>query len=79
MVAVLANVASASFGIFHSLKTPDLEMLVGFISGSESSTNAMLTYLHISTEGRIAASGLLIAATSRIGAGLASVISPAKF
>jgi lactate permease len=38
----------------------------------------MLTPLHLSTAERIGAAGLLIAAASGIGGGLASVISPAK-
>jgi lactate permease len=38
----------------------------------------MLTALHLSTAEKIGAIGLLIAAASGIGAGLASVISPAK-
>ena len=38
----------------------------------------MLTGLHLSTAARIGASGLLVAAVSGIGGGLASVISPAK-
>ncbi len=37
-----------------------------------------MTPLHLSTAERIGAAGLLIAAASGIGGGLASVISPAK-
>lgn len=55
-----------------------LGLLGGFISGSEASSIAMLTDLHLSTADRIGAAGLLIAAASGIGGGLASVISPAK-
>jgi len=38
----------------------------------------MLTELHLATSEKIGASGLLVAAASGIGGGLASVISPAK-
>jgi lactate permease len=38
----------------------------------------MLTSLHLSTAEKIGAVGILIAAASGIGGGLASVISPAK-
>jgi len=78
MVAVLANAASASFGRFYPLAAPFLGLLAGFVSGSEASAIAMLTRLHLSTAGQIGAVGILVAATSGIGAGLASVISPAK-
>jgi lactate permease len=50
----------------------------GFISGSETSSIAMLTALHLSTAEKIGAVGLVVAAASGIGGGLASVISPAK-
>ncbi len=48
------------------------------INGSETLSIAMLTKLHLSTAGKIGAAGLLVAAASGIGGGLASVISPAK-
>ncbi|HSJ56622.1 MAG TPA: L-lactate permease, partial [Anaerolineae bacterium] len=47
-------------------------------SGSETSSIAMLTSLHLETAGQIGANGLLISAASGIGGGLASAISPAK-
>jgi lactate permease len=78
MVAVLANAASALFGRFYPLAAPYLGLLAGFVSGSEASAIAMLTKLHLSTAAQIGASGILVAAASGIGAGLASVISPAK-
>jgi len=78
MVNVVASVASAAFGKFYALAAPYLGLLGGFISGSETSAIAMLTAIHLSTAERIGASGLVIAAASGIGAGLASVISPAK-
>jgi lactate permease len=78
MLAVLANAASAAFGRFYPLAAPYLGLLAGFVSGSEASAIAMLTKLHLSTSGQIGALGILVAAASGIGGGLASVISPAK-
>lgn len=78
MVHVLATAAATALGRFYPLVAPFLGLLAGFISGSETSAIAMLTALHLSTAERIGASGLLIAAASGIGGGLASVISPAK-
>lgn len=78
MVAVLANASSAAFGHFYPLVAPFLGLLAGFVSGSEASAIAMLTKLHLSTAQQIGAVGLLVAAASGIGGGLASVISPAK-
>jgi lactate permease len=78
MVYVLAMASAAAFGKLYPLAAPFLGLLGGFISGSETSSIAMLTALHLETAGKIGASGLLIAASSGIGGGLASVISPAK-
>ena len=78
MVAVLANASSATFGRGYPLIAPYLGLLAGFVSGSEASAIAMLTRLHMSTAEQIGAAGLLVAAASGIGGGLASVISPAK-
>jgi len=78
MIHVLAGASAAAFGRLYPLAAPFLGLLGGFVSGSETSSIAMLTALHISTAERIGASGLLIAAASGIGGGLASVISPAK-
>jgi len=78
MIAILANVSASTFGRLYPLVAPYLGTLAGFISGSETSAIAMLTALHLSTAQKIGAFGLLIAAASGIGAGLASVISPAK-
>jgi lactate permease len=78
MIAVLANASASAFGKFYPLAAPYLGMLAGFMSGSETSAIAMLTALHLSTAEKIGAIGLLVAAASGIGAGLASVISPAK-
>jgi lactate permease len=78
IVAILANASSATFGKAYPLVAPFLGLLGGFVSGSESSSIAMFTTLHLSTAEKIGAAGLLIAAVSGIGGGLASVISPAK-
>lgn len=78
MIAVLANTSAAAFGRFYPLAAPYLGLLAGFVSGSETSAIAMFTRLHLATAGQIGAAGLLIAAVSGIGGGLASVISPAK-
>jgi lactate permease len=78
MVAVLANASTALFGKAYPFIAPFLGLLGGFVSGSETSSIAMFTALHLSTAEKIGAAGLLIAAASGIGGGLASVISPAK-
>jgi lactate permease len=78
MVYVLANASADLFGTLYPLIAPFLGLLAGFISGSETSAIAMLTSLHLSTAAKIGAAGILIAAASGIGGGLASVISPAK-
>jgi len=78
MIAVLASSAANSFGAFYPAIAPFLGLFAGFVSGSEASAIAMLTKLHLETAGKIGAVGLVIAAASGIGGGLASVISPAK-
>jgi lactate permease len=78
MVVVLANASAALFGKAYPFIAPFLGLLGGFVSGSETSSIAMFTALHLSTAEKIGAVGLLIAAASGIGGGLASVISPAK-
>jgi lactate permease len=78
MIHVLAAAAAAVFGHLYPLIAPFLGLLAGFISGSETSSIAMLTDLHLQTSARTGAEGLLVAAASGIGGGLASVISPAK-
>ena len=78
MVHILANASAAAFGKFYPLAAPFLGLLGGFVSGSETSAIAMLTQIHLSTAQKVGAFGLIIAAASGIGGGLASVISPAK-
>ncbi len=81
MVHVVARAAAATFGSFYGFAAPYLGLLAGFISGSETSAIAMLSRFHTETAtalGKPAHLGLLLAAASGIGGGLASVISPAK-
>jgi lactate permease len=81
MVYVLAHAAASTFGDFYGFVAPFLGLLGGFISGSETSSIAMLTKLHLETAAvaeKVRVVGLVWAAASGIGGGLASVISPAK-
>ena len=81
MVFVLASASADAFGSLYGLAAPYLGLLAGFISGSETSAIAMLSRFHLETAhalGRPATIGLLLAAASGVGGGLASVISPAK-
>ena len=78
MVYVLAQASASTFGNLYPLVAPYLGLFAGFVSGSETSAIAMLTSLHLSTAEKIGAIGILVAAASGIGGGLASVISPAK-
>jgi len=78
MVYVVAQASAEFFGTLYPLVVPFLGLLGGFISGSETSSIAMLTSLHLSTAHRLGLMGLILAAASGIGGGLASVISPAK-
>jgi len=81
MVQVLAIAAAQGFGSMYGVVAPYLGLLAGFISGSETSAIAMLSRFHMETAqalGKPAQIGLLLAAASAVGGGLASVISPAK-
>ena len=78
MVALLAKASAVTFNRLYPLVAPFLGLFGGFISGSETSAIAMLTNLHLATAQEIGAIGLVVAAASGIGGGLASVISPAK-
>jgi lactate permease len=89
-INMVREVASASAAAFHQAYAgvaPFLGLLGGFISGSETSSIAMLSKLHFDTMARVFPGipperllriSLLVAAVSGIGGGLASVISPAK-
>ena len=78
MVSAVAGFGALAFGKAYPLIAPYLGLFCGFISGSETSAIAMVTALHLSTAGKIGAVGIVVAAASAIGGGLASVISPAK-
>lgn len=81
MVQLVAAAAAGTFGSAYGLAAPYLGLLAGFISGSETSAIAMLSRFHTETSealGHPLRIGLLLAAASGIGGGLASVISPAK-
>lgn len=78
MVHVIASASAAGFGRLYPSIAPFLGLLGGFVSGSEASAIAMLTGLHLATAEKLGLVGIVIAAASGIGAGLASVISPAK-
>jgi lactate permease len=89
-VNMVKVVADACAGLFHQAYAgvaAFLGLLGGFISGSETSSIAMLSKLHFDTMAQVFAGAsperlleisLLVAAVSGIGGGLASVISPAK-
>ncbi len=89
-VNMVKVVADACAGLFHQAYAgvaAFLGLLGGFISGSETSSIAMLSKLHFDTTAQVFAAAdaerllgisLLVAAVSGIGGGLASVISPAK-
>ncbi len=87
MVKVVADACAAFFHQAYAGVAAFLGLLGGFISGSETSSIAMLSKLHFDTvalvfaaesERRVVGIGLLVAAVSAIGGGLASVLSPAK-
>ena len=78
IIAVLATASSDALGSLYAFAAPYLGLFAGVISGSESSSIAMLTGLNLSTANQIGANGLLIAAAGGIGGGLASVLGPAK-
>jgi lactate permease len=87
MVKVVADASAGTFHGAYAGVAAFLGLLGGFISGSETSSIAMLSKLHFETMAqvlpgatpeRLLAVSLLVAAVSGIGGGLASVISPAK-
>lgn len=78
MIHVLSAVTAASFGPFYPLTAAFLGLLGGFVSGSETSTIVMFQPYHQLTSSTIGAQPLIVGASSGIGGGLASVLSPAK-
>ncbi len=78
MISVLAASSSAVFGQLYPLITAPLGLFGGFISGSEASALAMFAKYNIITSGILKFDPLVVTAATGIGAGLASVCSPAK-
>ncbi len=78
MVLILANNATVFFGTAYPMATPFLGLIAGFISGSASSSVAMLTKLQVATAEAMGASPLTLATANGIGGGLAGAISPSK-
>ncbi|MHA2024275.1 MAG: L-lactate permease [Candidatus Thorarchaeota archaeon] len=77
MIFLLAS-ATAGLGLLYPMLAPFMGLLGGFISGSETSAIAMFTKYHVETSNLIGANSIVVAASSGIGGGLASVLSPAK-
>jgi lactate permease len=78
MIGVLALGSARIFGKAYPFVSAYLGLFGGFISGSETSTIAMFAKYHIMTSGLLHVNPLTVTAATAIGAGLASVISPAK-
>jgi lactate permease len=78
MIFVLSAVTATTFGPFYPLTAAFLGLLGGFVSGSETSTIVMFQPYHQLTSSTINAQPLIVGASSGIGGGLASVLSPAK-
>jgi lactate permease len=81
MVTVLVKFSASVFDKAYGLISPFIGLLGGFITGSEASTLAMFGKISLSTaqELHFKTNGIiLIGAALAFGAGLASVISPAK-
>lgn len=78
MIFVLSVVTANTFGPFYPLTAAFLGLLGGFVSGSETSTIVMFQPYHQLTATAINAQPLIVGASSGIGGGLASVLSPAK-
>lgn len=78
MVEALAFMAARLFGGVYPLIAPFLGLAGGFLAGSQTSSMAMFTSLHMTVSANLQASGLVVAAASGVGGGLASVVSPSK-
>jgi lactate permease len=78
MVYLLATLTSSSIGAAYPFTAAFLGLLAGFISGSETSAIAMFTNYHYQASTAIGANAVIVSASSGIGGGLASVLSPAK-
>lgn len=78
MIAVLADASYKVFGSLYPLIAAPLGLFGGFVTGSEASTLAMFAKYNILTSDMLKLDPLVITAATGIGAGLASVCSPAK-
>ncbi len=78
MIRSLASASAFAFGTAYPFIAPFLGLAGGFLAGSQTSSLAMFTQLHMVASETIGANGLYVAAASGVGGGLASVISPSK-
>ncbi len=78
MVHLMADASVALFGKFYAGAAALTGLAAGFISGTQSSAIAMLTGLHLASAKSIGADAIAVATAGAIGAGLSSMISPAK-
>lgn len=78
MIAVLADASYRVFGGLYPLIAAPLGLFGGFVTGSEASTLAMFAKYNILTSEMLKIDPLIVTAATGIGAGLASVCSPAK-
>jgi lactate permease len=78
MIYLLAKMTSDNIGAAYPLMAAFIGLLAGFVSGSETSAIAMFTNYHYQASTNIGANAMVVAASSGIGGGLASVLSPAK-
>jgi lactate permease len=78
MIYVLSLITAVSFGPLYPITAAFLGLIGGFVSGSETSTIVMFQPYHQLTASAIGAQPLIVGASSGIGGGLASVLSPAK-
>ena len=78
MINVLAEATSIALGSLYPIIAAPLGMFGGFITSSEASALAMFAKYNILTGEQLGLNPIVITAATGIGAGLASVISPAK-
>lgn len=78
MIQVLAHSAANVFGELYVAASVFLSLVAGVISGSQTSSIAMLTKLHLLTAAKIGVPAILVGVAGAMGGGLASACSPAK-
>ena len=78
MISILATAAAQTFGILYGAAAPFIGLMAGMVSGSQAASTAMLTVLHQKTSLLLGVDGLMVATGGAIGAGIASILSPAK-